>query len=132
MKLPACKLRLLHSGSCRGTLPLVAGLQRMAVLLMQSALGMMVWLAISRRMWVWLGAALAWQTAMNTLSVILAASMPDLGTIALYILIGVVNGAILVLLYKKTGAAQEVIPALAPAKGSKKPSEQNIEHIFYI
>ena len=104
-------------------LPLVAGLQRMAVFLMQSALGIMVWLAISRRMWVWVGAALAWQTAMNTLSVILAASMPNLGTIALYILIGVVNGAILVLLYKKTGAAQEVIPDLAPAKGSKKQAE---------
>ncbi len=104
------------------SLPLVAGLQRMAVLMMQAALGMMVWLAISRKIWVWLGAALAWQTAMNALSVIPSASMSNLSVIALYILIGVVNGAILILLYKKTGAAEEEIPTLVPVKGSKKPA----------
>jgi uncharacterized membrane protein YhfC len=102
-------------------LPLAAGLQRMAVLVMQSTLGLMIWLVVSRRMWVWLGAALAWQTAMNAISAILSASMPDWATVVLYVLIGVVNGAILILLYRKTGAAQEELPPQAPAKVSKKP-----------
>ena len=101
-------------------LPLAAALQRMAVLMMQTALGVMVWLAISRKIWVWLGAALAWQTAMNTLTVILSASAPDLGNTALYLLIGLANGGILFFLYKKSGAEQEPLPALEPKKAGKK------------
>ena len=104
-------------------LPLAAGLQRAAVLMMQFALGMMVWLAVSRRIWVWLAAAIAWQTAMNALTVILSASMPDFGNTAIYILIGVVNGGILVLLFKNTGAAEEVIPALVKTGSKNKTAE---------
>jgi uncharacterized membrane protein YhfC len=101
-------------------LPLAAALQRVAVIMMQAALGMMVWLAISRKIWVWLGAGLAWQAAMNALTVILSASMPDLGNTVLYILIGVVNGAILIFLYQKTGAAQEVIPVPEKVRAKRK------------
>ena len=103
-------------------LPLAAGLQRLAVLTMQYALGIMVWLAVSRRIWVMLGAAVAWQAAMNALTVILSASMPDFINTGIYILIGIVNGAILILLYKKTGAADEVIPALEKGESKKKPA----------
>jgi uncharacterized membrane protein YhfC len=105
-------------------LPLAAGLQRMAILMMQFALGMMVWLAVSRQLWVWLAAAIAWQTAMNAITVILSASMPDFGNTALYILIGLVNGGILALLYKKTGAAEEKIPAAVKVLSKKKPAAE--------
>ena len=105
-------------------LPLAASLQRLAVLMMQFALGIMVWLAVSRRIWVMLGAAIAWQTAMNALTVILSASIPDLGNTAIYILIGVVNGAVLYLLYKRSGAADEEIPVPVKAGSNKKPANK--------
>lgn len=103
-------------------LPLAAALQRLAVLAMQFALGMMVWLAVSRRLWIWLGAAVLWQTAMNALTVILSASMPDLANTAGFVLIGVVNGVILFLLYKKVGAEGEEIPTLLNGNAGKKPA----------
>lgn len=103
-------------------LPLAVGLQRLAVLIMQFAIGTMVWLVVSRRIWAWLGAAIAWQSAMNALVIILSASMPDFGNTAIYVLIGVVNGAILVLLYRKSGAAEDEIPALESPKVNKPAS----------
>ena len=102
-------------------LPLAAALQRLAVLAMQFALGMMVWLAVARRLWVWLGAAILWQTAMNALTVILSASMPDLANTAGFVLIGVVNGAILFLLYKKAGTQGDENATLSITDGGKKP-----------
>ena len=104
-------------------LPVAAALQRLAVLMMQFALGIMVWLAVSRQMWAWLAAAIAWQTAMNTLTVILSASVPDFVNTAIYVLIGVVNGGILYFLYRKSGAAEEEIPPLAKVSSSKKTAE---------
>jgi uncharacterized membrane protein YhfC len=83
-------------------LPLAAGIQRIVGLVIQFGLGLMVWQAVNRKAWVWVGAAVLWQTAMSTLTVILAVNNPDLVSVGLFILMGVVNGGIFYVLYQKT------------------------------
>lgn len=82
-------------------LPLVAAIQRVSLLALQFALGTMVWLAVSRRAWIWLGVSVVWHTAMNTLVVILSASMPDLANSALFVVLGLVNAGIVFFLVRK-------------------------------
>lgn len=87
-------------------LPLVAALQRLSLLALQFALGTMVWLAVSRRAWVWLVTSLVWHVAMNTVVVILSAGMPDLLNSSLFILIGLVNAGVVWLLVRKANEDQ--------------------------
>lgn len=84
-------------------MPLAAALQRVVAMALQFALGMMVWQAVNRRAWVWVGAALLWQTMMSTLSIILAVNDPDFGNMALFTLMGAVNGGIIYWFYRKLG-----------------------------
>ena len=82
-------------------LPLIAALQRVSLLAMQFALGTMVWLAVSRRAWIWLATSVVWHTAMNTVVVILSASMPDLLNSALFVGLGLINTGIVFFLVNK-------------------------------
>jgi uncharacterized membrane protein YhfC len=82
-------------------LPLSAGLQRVALLLMQFALGLMIWLAVSRKAWVWVGAAVLWETAINGIVVAVSAKMPDALSTLLYVVIGAANAGIVYFLYRK-------------------------------
>jgi uncharacterized membrane protein YhfC len=83
-------------------LPLSAGLQRVALLLMQFALGIMIWLAVSRKAWVWVATAILWETAINGVVIAISVNMPDLLNTGLYIVIGAVNAGIVYLLYRKS------------------------------
>jgi uncharacterized membrane protein YhfC len=85
-------------------MPLAAMLQRVVAIAIQFALGLMVWQAVNRRAWVWAGAALLWQTMASTISIILAASNPDLGNMALFTLLGAVNAGIIYWFYRKLGS----------------------------
>ncbi len=99
-------------------LPLVAALQRLSLLALQFALGTMVWLAVSRRAWVWLATSLVWHVAMNTVVVILAAGMPDLLNSSLFILMGLVNVGVVWLLVRKANESQaETMPVQSVVKG---------------
>jgi uncharacterized membrane protein YhfC len=83
-------------------LPLSAGLQRVALLLMQIALGLMIWLAVSRKSWIWIAAAVLWETAINGVVVAVSVNMPDLLNTAMYVVIAVVNAGIVYLLFRKS------------------------------
>jgi len=83
-------------------LPLVSAIQRVALMALQVTMGMMIWLVVTRKMWVWLAAAVIWQAAMNSGTVLLSATMPDWGNTLLFITMGGVNGVVLYLLYRKT------------------------------
>ena len=91
-------------------LPLAAALQRLAVLALQFALGTMVWLAVSRRAWIWLAASVLWHTALNALLVVLSASMPDLANTGVFALVGLVNLGVTYWLVKKADALPVVMP----------------------
>ncbi len=86
------------------TMPLSWGMQRVALMAMQFALGLMVWLAVSRKAWVWVGAAVLWETAINGVVVAVSARLPDLAGMVLYVVIGAINAGIVYFLYRKTQA----------------------------
>ena len=83
-------------------LPLAAGLQRIVGMIIQFGLGLMIWQAVNRKAWVWVGAAVLWHTAMSALTVLLAVNNPDLVSIGIFLLMGLVNGGIFYGLYQKT------------------------------
>jgi uncharacterized membrane protein YhfC len=83
-------------------LPLAAGLQHIVGLTVQFALGVMVWQAVKRQAWVWLAAAVLWHTAMSATSRTLSYNDPDWSSTGIFILMGLVNGALLYLLLRKT------------------------------
>jgi len=82
-------------------LPLAAMLQRLALLALQFALGLMVWLAVSRRLWLWLAVSVLWYTANSAVATVLSSSMPDLVNTAIFLLVGLVNAGIVYLLVRK-------------------------------
>jgi uncharacterized membrane protein YhfC len=101
-------------------LPLAAALQRMAALAIQVALGVMVWMAVTRRAWVWLVAAVLWQTAMGVLSLVLATTLPDLANSVLFLFMLVVNAGIVIFLARKLPSA----PLTAFAFRNPKPVKE--------
>lgn len=89
-------------------LPLAAALQRLALFGLQFALGLMVWLAVSRRAWLWLAVSVLWYTANNAVVTILSASMPDALNTTLFALVGLLNAGIAYFLIKKSRQTQEM------------------------
>ena len=91
-------------------LPLAGALQSLTLMMLQIALGMMVWLAFTRSSWVWVGAAVLWQTAVN--GVILAVSTQLLVVFSgvVYVVIFLINAGIFYFLYRKIHP--DVLPAI--------------------
>jgi len=83
--------------------PLLVALQGFVIFMLQLGLGMMVWQAVNQKAWVWLGAALLWETAMNTLFKVLSQRDPDLISTGIFALTALVHAWFLYVLYQKTG-----------------------------
>jgi hypothetical protein len=75
------------------------------------ALSVMMWVAFSRRKWVFLAAALLWHTALNAVAGTISYAMPNAGNSLLLVGLMLVNLAIIYLLYQK---AKETGPMDAP------------------
>ena len=82
--------------------PLLVALQSLIILMLQFALGMMVWQAVTQKAWAWLGAAVLWETAINTLFKVLALRDPDLFNTSIFVLTAVAHAGFLYLLNRKT------------------------------
>ncbi len=91
--------------------PLLVALQSLVILTMQFALGMMTWQAVNQKAWVWLGSAVLWETALNTLFKVLSLNDAALGNTALFVLAALVNVGVVLLLYRKTRAFELVLVA---------------------
>ncbi len=92
-------------------LPLSSALQRLSAFSLQMALSVMMWVAFSRRKWIFLAAALLWHTALNAVAGTISYAMPDAGNSLLLVGVMLVNLVIIYLLYLK---AKETGPMDAP------------------
>lgn len=92
-------------------LPLSSALQRLSAFSLQMALSVMMWVAFSRRKWVFLAAVLLWHTAMNAVAGTISYAMPNALNSLLLIGVTLINVAIIYLLYQK---AKETGPMDAP------------------
>jgi hypothetical protein len=88
-------------------IPLEAALQRLALLALSLVVGMLVWLAFTRKAWGWLGAALAWQVATYVLVSSLGATPSDLVVVGIFTALLILNGAILYYLYRKLNPVED-------------------------
>ncbi len=82
-------------------LPLVGTLQSLTLIMLQIALGIMVWLAITRSAWLWIGAAVLWQTAVNGVTLAVSTQSSVLFNVAVYVVIFLLNTGIFYFLYRK-------------------------------
>ncbi len=93
-------------------LPLASALQRLSALSLQLALSVMMWLAVSRKLWIFALAALLWHAALNSVAAAVSYAMPDVWNSILLVGVMLVNIAVIFLLYYK---ARETGPMEAPA-----------------
>jgi hypothetical protein len=61
----------------------------------------MMWIAVSRRLWVFAVAALLWHTALNAVAATISYAMPNMWNSLLLVGVMMVNIAIIFLLYRK-------------------------------
>ena len=97
-------------------LPLASALQRLSALSLQLALSVMMWIAVSRRLWVFAAAALLWHTALNAVAATISYAMPNMWNSLLLVGVMMVNIAIIFLLYRKAKETGPMDPPPAPVK----------------
>lgn len=104
-------------------LPLASALQRLSALALQLALSVMMWIAVTRRLWLFALAALLWHTALNAVAALVSYAMPDVWNSLLLVGVMLVNIAIIFLLYHK---AKETGPMEAP------PPPTNVRGLSFL
>jgi uncharacterized membrane protein YhfC len=82
--------------------PLQVALQSFVILMLQFSLGMMVWQAVNHKAWIWLGAAVVWSLALNTVFKVLAQSDLDLFSLFIFLLTAAAHAGFLYWLNRKT------------------------------
>lgn len=97
-------------------LPLASALQRLSALSLQLVLSVMMWIAVSRRMWIYAVAAVLWHAALSGVAAAISYAMPNMWNSLLLVGVLLVNSALIVLLYRK---AKETGPMEAPISTEK-------------
>ena len=82
-------------------LPLSEAMQSLTLMMLQIALGMMVWLAFTRSSWVWVGASVLWQTAVNGVILAVSTQLSVVFSGVAYVVFFLINAGILYFLYRK-------------------------------
>ena len=95
--------------------PLAGALERIIAISLHITLSVMVWLAVSRRRWLWFAAAVLWHAALDFVAVLLSGMGAGMwaieGALSLFLVVNLVLLAVMHRYARRTGAPVEAVPA---------------------